>query len=46
MQSNYESLVPLPITWQNSGKDVFVTGDFNGFSLLPLTGDAEKFVIV
>jgi hypothetical protein len=38
--------VPIPIVWPHGGNEVYVTGDFNCYSLVMLTGDAEKFCVV
>ncbi|CAG9318966.1 unnamed protein product [Blepharisma stoltei] len=46
MQESNDSLVPLPVVWQKPGREIYVTGDFNDFSLLPLNGETEKFAII
>jgi hypothetical protein len=38
--------VPVPIVWPYDGSEVYVTGEFNTFSLTLLTGDKEKFCVV
>lgn len=38
--------VPIPIVWPHGGNEVYVTGDFNSYSLVMLTGDIEKFCVV
>lgn len=38
--------VPIPIVWPHGGSEVYVTGDFNSYSLMMLTGDSEKFCVI
>jgi Glycogen recognition site of AMP-activated protein kinase len=38
--------VPIPIVWPHEGSEVYVTGDFNSYSLTLLTGEKEKYCVI
>lgn len=41
-----EGKVPIPVVWPHGGSEVYVTGDFNSYSLLLLTGEKDKFCVI